>query len=91
MNIHNRIYSDCYEACVAEYHVTSRRMSSDRDFDDVIAVHRSRDTAERRIRLYRRPGNNMAGDAVVSDTTRTCVVNVGLVVFILLTTVIITL
>jgi len=54
-----------WRLAIAEQHrVTSRQMwSDDRDFDDVIAAHRSRDTTvERRSQLlHRRPtGNSMA-------------------------------
>jgi len=55
--------------------MTSRRLSSDNDFDDVIVAHRSRDSTERRSRLYRRPGNSMAAGALFAHT-RTCLATV---------------
>jgi len=72
-----------WRLAIAEQHrVTSRQMwSDDRDFDDVIAAHRSRDTTVERSSqlLHRRPtGNSMAAGALSGRDARTCLANIVL-------------
>ena len=65
--------------------MTSRRMSNDRDFDDVIVSHRSRDITERRSRLYQRAGDSAvaaAGSVRLPINTRTWLTNVLLLLAI---------